>query len=108
MYQIISLSSLIPHALQKSIFSADFVWIDPKDPQIITATLVTIYQEKVNKHFSKCMLWLRTDRTQGVDAMYDFISTYKYYKSPLRRVVAIEVVVNALLKMLPAGLKVQS
>ena len=42
-----------------------------------------------------------TVSVKGVDAMYDFIGQYKYYKKTLPRSVALDVVIAALTRLMP-------
>ena len=84
-----------------------WTWIYPKDGMVLSVVLATIYREQV------CDLllagywggsFLTLSLYQGLHTMYDYVGTYKYYKKTLPRAVAIDVVMAALMQMLPKSL----
>ena len=86
---------------------SEWTQVLPKDGAILSAVVATIYEEKVR---AICALadvrdnwWsMNTNNSyvKGVNAMYDYIGQYSYYKT-LPRSIAMDVIIAALTHLLP-------
>ncbi|KAI1259528.1 hypothetical protein F5Y18DRAFT_408997 [Xylariaceae sp. FL1019] len=87
LYQILVLGAFTDPARMIIALKPEWTWIFPKDGTLLSAVLAGIYKE------------------QGVDAMYDYIGDFKYYKKTLPRAVAIDVAITALSQVLGKSTK---
>lgn len=86
----------------------EWTWVFPKDGALLSTVLATTYKEQVRAVYALADPrdnWWPTNTNcfyvKDVNAMYDFIGQYKYYKKTLPRSVALDVVIAALTHLMP-------